>query len=383
MAAFQSRFFDQRLVLTGGIRRDKQAVWGSTADLNGNGDINDDRDPVTRTFPVRRRLTAANRSQGDTRTYGVVFNLTKQLGVFYNNANNFVPQSDRDIFNNLLGNRSGQGQDTGIRLSLFDGRVSGSVSHYETAETNRSVGRDNAYINAMNGIWQVLNRVDKFADTASRDSQDTDGKGWEYDFTANPQPNWRVSLNFARTKQITTNIQPRNLAYVEANRAEWTRASALIVPAGFGLPTNATVATAISTIDALYAGFKQSEGQTRRQLRQDTGNVFTSYTVRAQNRWLNGLILGGGAQYRGDAVVGYDSTRNNAPLYGGAYTVVNAMTGYNVRRAGARWRMRLQLNVDNLLNDDKLQVIDADQVRAYRYVFQTPRRWSLTSTVTF
>ena len=86
-------------------------------------------------------------------------------------------------------------------------------------------------------------------------------------------------------------------------------------------------------------------------------------------------------QYRGDAVVGYDTTRNNSPIYGGAYTVVNAMTAYNLR-VGSKYRVRLQLNVDNLLNDDKLQVIDADQVRAYRYVFQTPRRWSVTSTLT-
>ena len=45
--------------------------------------------------------------------------------------------------------------------------------------------------------------------------------------------------------------------------------------------------------------------------------------------------------------------------------------------------MRLQLNVDNLLDNQDLQVIDADQIRAYRYVFQTPRRWSVTTTVTF
>lgn len=383
MAAVQSRFWNDRVVLTGGVRRDKQAVWGSTADLNGNGDINDDRHPVTRLFPKRRRVSTANRSQGDTRTYGIVYNVTKQFGVFYNRANNFVPQSDRDIFNELLGNREGQGEDMGVRVSLLDGRISGSISYYKTAETNRSVGRDNAYINAMNGIWQAMNRVDKFVDTASRDSQDTDGKGWEYDFTANPVQGWRVSFNFAQTKQITTNIQPRNGAYVEQNRAEWTRNSTLAVPTGFGLPANATVATAITTIDALYGGFKQSEGQSRRQLREYTGNFFTSYTVRSENRWLNGVLIGGGAQYRGDAVVGYDTTRKNAPIYGGKYTLANAMVGYNYRPAGAKWRMRLQLNVDNLFNNQDLQVIDADQLREYRYVFQTPRRWSVTSTVTF
>jgi iron complex outermembrane receptor protein len=383
MAAVQSRFWKDRIVLTAGIRRDKQAVWGSTADVNGNGDVNDDRDPVTRLFPKRRRQPNANRSQGDTRTYGIVYNVTKELGVFYNRANNFVPQSERDIFNTLLGNREGEGEDMGVRLSLLNGRISGSVSHYKTAETNRSVGRDNAYINAMNGIWQAMNRVDLFVDTASRDGQDTDGKGWEYDFTANPLPGWRVSFNFAQTKQITTNIQPRNGAYVEANRATWTANSALPVPTGFGLPANATVATAITTIDALYGGFKQSEGQSRRQLREYTGNFFTSYTIRSDNRSLNGIVVGGGVQHRGDAVVGYDTTRNNAPLYGGKFTLVNAMLGYNVRPTGAKWRMRLQLNIDNLLDNQDLQVIDADQIREYRYVFQTPRRWSVTSTVTF
>ncbi len=381
MIATQSRFLRDHLVVTVGARRDKQAVWGSTADLDANGDLNNDRDPVSRTFPKRRRLATAARTQGHTATFGAVYNVTRHLGVFYNQANNFVPQSDRDIFNNLLGNRRGEGKDMGIRLSLLDNRISGSISRYQTAQVNQSVGRDNAYINAMNAIWQAIGRVDRFADTASRDSQDTDGRGWEYDFTANPTPNWRLSLNFAQTKQITTNIQPRNLAYVEANRAEWSRNTTLVVPTGFGLPANATIATALSTIDALYAGFKQSEGQTRRQLRQDTGNFFTSYTIRSDSR-LNGLTLGGGVQYRGDAVVGYDTTRNNAPLFGGAYTAVNAMTAYNLRLA-SKYRVRLQLNVDNLLNDDKLQVIDADQIRAYRYVFPTPRRWSITSTLTF
>ncbi|MBL9200851.1 MAG: TonB-dependent receptor plug domain-containing protein [Opitutaceae bacterium] len=382
MIATQSRWLDGRVVVTAGWRKDKQAVWGSTADVDGNGDINNDRDPVTRLFPARRRLATANRSQGDTRTYGIVLNVTKQLGVFYNSANNFVPQSDRDIFQGLLGNRRGEGKDMGVRLSLLDNRISGSIAHYKTTEVNRSVGRDNNFINAINGIWQAMNRVDRFTDPASRDGQDTDGEGWEYDFTANPTPNWRISFNFAQTKQITSNIQPRNGAYVEQNRAEWVRNGALLVPAGFGVPANSTVTAAIATIDGLYASFKQAEGQSRRQLREFSGNFFTSYTLRSEGRWFNGLTLGGGVQHRGDAVVGYDTTRRNAPIFGGEFTLLNAMTAYNLRLSG-KYRVRLQLNVDNLLDEDKLQVIDADQVRPYRYVFQTPRRWSITSTVTF
>jgi hypothetical protein len=64
-------------------------------------------------------------------------------------------------------------------------------------------------------------------------------------------------------------------------------------------------------------------------------------------------------QYRSDAVVSYDTMRKNAPIYAGEYTLVNAMLSYNVRPAGAKWSMRLQLNIDNLLNNQNLQVIDA------------------------
>ncbi|MEY2880873.1 MAG: hypothetical protein RLZZ15_3253, partial [Verrucomicrobiota bacterium] len=48
-----------------------------------------------------------------------------------------------------------------------------------------------------------------------------------------------------------------------------------------------------------------------------------------------------------------------------------------------KYRVRLQLNVDDLEFVVVEEVIDADQIRAYRYVFPTPRRWSITSTLTF
>lgn len=383
MVAFQSRVFADRLVLTGGLRNDRQRVWLSTLDANGNGTTADERDPVTRVFWKRVRLDKPNYAQGDTRTYGIVYHATNSLSLFYNNANNFIPQSSVDINGNLLGNRHGEGQDMGVRINLLDGRISGSVAYYKTADTNRNVGRDNAFINYINGIWTTLNQVEKSVTTASQDGQDTDGKGWEYDFTANPTPDWRVAVNFAQTRQVTANIQPHNGAYVEANRALWLRSAALPITAtGTGLPANATVGSALALIDGLYAGFKQAEGQSRRQLREYTGNLFTSYRLPLQARLFNGLTLGAGVNYRGDAVVGYDTTRNNAPIYGSPYTLVNAMVSTQLRIKG-RQNLRIQLNVDNVLGEDRLIVTDADQLREYRYVFQTPRRWSLTSTYSF
>ena len=391
MAAFQSKFLKDRIVLTGGIRNDRQRDWSSTADLNGNGNVNDDRAPGTLTFPIRIRNPNASHAAGDTRTYGIVVHPTKWLSVFYNNANNFVPQSDLDINDRFLGNREGEGEDLGIRLSLLDNRISASVSRYQTAEVNTSVGRDNAFINAINTIWLTLGRVDRSVQASSRDSQSTEGEGWEYEITANPLPRWRLSANFSETEQVTSAIQPRNGAYVEANRAVWQASAALpLAPGGAGVPATdsttgqpSTVATAIRLIDDLYQGFRQAEGQSRRQLRRYNGNFFSTYTFASdQSRWLRELTVGGGANHRGKAVVGYDTTRNNAPLYGSAYTLWNLMLAKNFR-LGQKTRLRLQINLDNVLDEDEPITVDADQVRAYRVILQTPRRWSLTSTFTF
>lgn len=35
---------------------------------------------------------------------------------------------------------------------------------------------------------------------------DTQSKGYEYEFTANPMPNWRLSLNASQTVAVRTNV---------------------------------------------------------------------------------------------------------------------------------------------------------------------------------
>jgi len=81
-------------------------------------------------------------------------------------------------------------------------------------------------------------------------------------------------------------------------------------------------------------------------------------------------------------VIGYDTSRHNAPLLGRAYLLVNALVAWNGRLSGGR-PLRLQLNVDNLLGEAQPIVTDADQQRVYRVIFQQPRRWSLSATVGF
>jgi outer membrane receptor protein involved in Fe transport len=100
------------------------------------------------------------------------------------------------------------------------------------------------------------------------------------------------------------------------------------------------------------------------------------------NGWLRDLTVGGGANHRGKGVVGYDTTRNNEPIYGNAYTLANLMLARNFRLS-PKVRLRVQFNIDNLLDEDDPIIVDADQIRAYRVILQTPRRWAVTTTFNF
>jgi len=93
-----------------------------------------------------------------SRTYGVVFD-TPIRGVrgyanFSRNSKiNFA--TDRDIFNNLLPIGKGQTKEAGLKLSLWDHRLSGNVTYYETTGSNfaASLGgiRDDVDPNGING----------------------------------------------------------------------------------------------------------------------------------------------------------------------------------------------------------------------------------------
>ncbi len=144
----------------------------------------------------------------------------------------------------------------------------------------------------------------------------------------------------------------------------------------------ATVLTALREVDTIYRAITAGAGSTRRQLREYTGNFFTAYSFRSSEGILRGLTVGGGANYRGKGVVGFDTTRKNAIIYGPAYTLANAMVSYEWRFKKSR-TIKVQFNVDNLFNESKPILTDASETQEFSYVFQTPRRYAFTTTVNF
>ena len=97
---------------------------------------------------------------------------------------------------------------------------------------------------------------------------------------------------------------------------------------------------------------------------------------------MRGLTVGGGANYRGKGVVGFDTTKGNAIIHGPAYTLANAMLSYEWRLKKSR-TIKFQLNVDNLLDQSKPILTDASETQEFSYVFQNPRSYAFTTTVSF
>jgi len=144
---------------------------------------------------------------------------------------------------------------------------------------------------------------------------------------------------------------------------------------------NPTVADAIRSANTWLAVIRRAEGQSPRQTVKYRINGFGTYTFRKTGEWYDSLSLGGGVNYRSKPVTGYDATRNFAPVFGGEVILINAMLGKTwTTKFGP---FRTQLNVDNLLANDDLIITDKDNTGTYRFLFQQPRRWSVTVTRAF
>jgi hypothetical protein len=377
MLAGQSSFWSDRLIGTWGIRRDLQDLW--------NG-ANATRDPITRAFSRKQAKQANTDFAGNTRTYGLVFRALPWLGFVYNNSNNFVPQGTIDINNQPLGPRFGKGTDIGVKLAFWQGKVNVNISRYTLSETNREGGGaivTTSLVPAINEIWEALGSLEKQI-TSPRDSVDNTGRGWEVEVTANPSRSVRFTVNASQTEVVQSNTLPRADAYLASNFALWQQNTArpLVSPfTAIDTNVNPTIADAIRSANTWLGVIRRAEGQAPRQAVEYRVNGFGTYTFRKPGDWFDSLSLGGGVNYRSKPVTGYDSTRNFAPVFGGEVILINAMLGKTwTTKFGP---FRTQLNVDNLLANDDLIITDKDNTGTYRFLFQQPRRWSVTVTRAF
>lgn len=387
VATLQSRFFAGRLITTVGLRHDAHSSWGST--LN--------RAPVTQEVLSATRNADSNDVTGDTRTVGAVLHLQSWVSLAANASSNATPQSfvafgpDATNRNITLGNRTGEGMDLGLRFRLFDERVHGSVTYFETNEQNsqryKAGDRTSGWELWLNQSAIALKKPGAYGSAGGEggyftgeDTVDITAHGWETEWTINVNRNLRLMLNGNRTINKGANQWPRITAVAQALLEEM-RASPTTPVTGVN---NATTLGAVAALMETQIGKDhRTEGKLIARSRPNSGNMVVNYRV-SEGR-LRGLAFTAGLNVRGRRVIGYH-TVTNEPVMDGDYSQLNASIAYNrpLTFRGRKMNWGMTLAGTNILGQrDRLLPIIGDEFGIDRFMFETTPTVFLTNRFSF
>ncbi len=397
--AIQSEFFGGNLVTTIGGRRDDVSIvnWGQINDSLGETISLADPSP-------------AQDESGDTYSIGAVYHLPFVTGVsvFANKSTNFQPQGGAQLFEDEallpqreIGALEGTGEDYGLKFNFFDNRLYATIGRFDVAQSNAATGFDGNVTGYINRIWTTIlnggpNTVVTDAEdpnghrVGGRETRDQASEGWEFELTANPTDNWRVSFNVSKTDNTVDNLGNNVLAYVDKHRATWesNRSLDYDTAGSPGFLGDNKVGDLIDGLDRLITFMKADEGLTETNIRPWNANLFTAYEFKEGA--LGGFTIGGGINYRGDQILGVKPATlddpNNEIFKGGDYFVTNAMLAYEFELE--KMDIRLQLNVDNLLENDDRQILASyynsavNEIEPY-YYYLDPRSYSISASFRF
>ncbi len=344
--ASTSRFFNDRLALTLGARRDSVTNIQQT---NTGIPV----DPVTGLPRIGAVLFNAQgiptpvigaKTRGEfapvSKNAGFVWFVLPWAGVFANTSETFAaPNSGNNLIDGTTPPISkSKGQDYGLKFELLGGRIVASASYYTSEQKGLLI--TGANITELNRIGTNLNRPD-LAALAFRDTQDQKGSGYEFEVTANPVRNLRLTANLALPRTSAVNLQPGLLGFFNANVAGWTAAA----PTALN-PTQ--VLNDINTIRNALASL--TPGTVLNNTFKYTGNLYATYNF--TEGALKNFSVGAGGNFRGRSKIASVTGSPYDYLYADPYAVLAAHAAWRHRLAG-RFNVRYQLNVANLLDSDK------------------------------
>lgn len=401
MAASQSSFWDDRIVATLGYRKDYSDSYYSTA-ARGTPTA-----PFTAGFWQAVPSTTPVKLEGGTSSEGVVFHAMSWVSVFYNHSSNLsLPNPQIILFPGTPAPvTDGKSNDVGLKFSLFGGKVFLSGSYYKTAAKNDNDFLGTGTPSPINDIWRTLagagiitaTQRDQSLVNDNGNTFDSNSEGYEVELIANPLRELRLSLSYSNNRSVRTNIGRAAQNYVTQNRDFWTQngRDRLIINGNGAMAAKAidatdgvtTVAEDLANIDtSVQNNIVIPDGQRYLGNPAETANLRANYTF--SNHLLRGFSIGSGVRWRGQPVIGYTSTNpaTRQLIWGQSYYLIDANIGYRrkVRLAGHMYDWSIQLNVNNLLDEEKpitTQAFTDGSSQLFR--FQTPRQWYLSTTFTF
>ncbi|ACB76654.1 TonB-dependent receptor plug domain-containing protein [Opitutus terrae] len=231
-------------------------------------------------------------------------------------------------------------------------------------------------------------------------TSDTLSKGYEFEFTANPLPNWRISFNASKTTATRSNVGGPELdEYV--NYIDELMAAPIGSFNGtnyilgnmpqFGNPGLSLLTNVWNNWRGNYAQLKLNENSDSAEVRKWRYNFVTNYTFREGK--LRGLGVGGSYRWQDKVIIGYpvvatDPTRPNfdfsKPYYGPSEDAIDLWVSYE-RKLTNKINWRIQLNVYNVGNNEELIPISVQpDGKTWASVRIAPvQEWTVTNTFSF
>lgn len=427
----QGRYWDGKVATTLGWRRDDfsqdttdmSPAEGSVVIGTEPNAIWRSDDPVRNSAPEPWRRYPS-KIKNDSFTYGGVYFPVKWLGVFANYSEGFTVQGAGSTMDGSpWAPPTNSGVDFGLKLELFDGKVSGTISRYESQRSGVD-GSLTSRANMLKEIWNIIeagyvNEAQAAADLGNTalaaqltaksqevgaigdaisagafDTRDSKANGWELDLVINPTRNWRAMVNFSLADAFVSNAYSETKAHYNEYINFWRERAAAPDTDGNGINTR------LATIET---GFVNSaDGLPLVNRAKYTARFFTSYRIPSGK--FKGLNIGGGFTVDGPRVIAAYREWNgtafvadpNDPLRvveAEGFTLFNAMLSYEFKPWGKR--VKAQLNINNLLDEDKMfYTSTATYTRVVNGVTQgyvvpngvrylTPRTFALTLSTEF
>ncbi|HEX9785520.1 MAG TPA: TonB-dependent receptor plug domain-containing protein [Opitutaceae bacterium] len=379
----QTRLLDDRVNITFGARRDKYS--NHKVGIRGT-----DNPPTTVD------------ESGNTYQAGVVGYITHWLGLNYNYSENFAPVGGGvapSLYGAPHGAASGKGQTVGLRISTNDGKYYATANYYEDKSKDRPRGGPgfqgiwNRYLDAggterdigpagvITGSGISANVSMSFSDTT-----DLESHGFEFELTANPIPSLRLQVNLSIPRAELSNSIPDSRRYYAEHIADWeaTANEPSSDPAvqleRDGLKT--ALVNLKNEIDSLSLPVINGH------LIKSTFSFFGNYTFLGEK--LRGFSIGGGGYILGKQYGNPWDNVNGGRILSPGYSVFNVVLGYRktLTLMGREVDGKFQLNVDNVLDNDKLifrsyQGYGTGLTQAMDYDFIDPRKYTLSATFSF
>ncbi|MDO8543041.1 MAG: TonB-dependent receptor plug domain-containing protein [Opitutaceae bacterium] len=419
-AILQSHFLKDRIVTTFGWRHDARYS-------RGGGPI--------RLLPDGIALDEAsfhswstnnwNVGKGPTQTRGVVVKPLRWLSLFVNQSDSFQPANPAlNLYRERLPDPAGKGEDYGIMLRLFDGKLFVRANAYTTEQLgsrngdNATLGRRMLQVDRSNvpGVstaapayqlqrnateWvtaaaeargQVLTNDQLETEVAkimglpvealqplpfgSATTSDITAKGTEVEINYNPTAHWTMKLNLTEQKTIDSNLAPDVTQWLAERMKVWPN----IIDPLTGRPWY-TERYNNQMSAAEYVAFNVTaplglaiagNGLSRPQIRKYRANFMTNFRLAgiSDNPILKRFNVGGSVRWEDKGAIGYWGLQQlpdmitdydrSRPIYDSDHLYVDILAGYRTRFFKDKIGATFQLNIRNVTEDGRLQAIGAN-----------------------